>query len=325
MRTRWLFSLSVAVCCLFSPGQALAEAQAYPWKPIRIIVASGPGGPNEIVARLASDILSKLGQPAIVEHRPGAGGAVGAKAVAAAPPDGHTLLVGNTATLAVVPAVSANAGYDPITAFAPIAKFWESYQVVVVTPSLGAKTMRELVELTKAAPGKLNYAHGTTGGLPHLAGELFRLRANVDIVGVPYRSEPEFTTATMSGFAQMAFPSMEAALPLVRDGKLRALGVTSAVRVPSAPDLPTVAEGGVPDYEVTTFFGIVAPAGTSDVVVQTLNAALNKGLNGDEARAIMANIGVLSKPGSPEDFAAFIADNRRKWDAVAKRAGIKID
>jgi tripartite-type tricarboxylate transporter receptor subunit TctC len=325
MRTSWLRCLPIVACCVFFAEESPAETQSFPWKPIKIVIAGGPGGPNEIVARLASDILSRLGQPAIVEHLPGAGGAIGARAVAAAPADGHTLLIGNTATLAVIPAVSSHAGYDPTKSFVPVAKFWEGYQVVVVSPSLAATTMGEFITLAKAQPGKLNYAHGTTGGLPHLAGELFKLRANVDLVGVPYRSEPEFMTAAMTGTVQMAFPSMEAALPLIREGKLRGLGVTAPTRAPSAPELPTVIEEGVPDYEVTTFFGIVAPAGTPDSTIRILNAALNKGLSTEETRAIIAKLGVVSKPGSPQEFAGFIADKWKKWDAVVKQAGIKID
>lgn len=324
MRT-WLCPLLIVGCFFAASELQGSEAPRYPSKPIRIIVAAGPGGPNEIVARVAADALSKLGQPAVVEHRPGAGGAIGAKAVAAAPADGHTLLVGNTATLAVVPAVSSRAGYDPAKDFTAIAKFWESYQVIVVPPSGAAKSLREFVEAARAQPGKFSYAHGTTGGLPHLAGELFRLRANIEMVGVPYRSEPEFMMAVMSGEVQMAFPSLEAALPLIRDGKLRALAVTSASRTHIAPDLATVAEEGIADYAVTTFFGIVAPAGTPSEIIQTLNATLNQTLRSEETRATVAKIGVVSNPGSPEYFAAFIADQRNKWDATAKQAGVRIE
>src|SRR5262245_17007564 len=188
MLTRRALTFGVgASCAALSSG--LIAAQAFPTRPIKVIVPSGPGGPNDIVARLAVDSLSKLGQPVIVENRPGAGGALGAREAAKASPDGHTLLVGNTATLAVLPATSPDAGYDPVTAFAPIAKFWDSYQIIVVPPSLPVKTLPELIASARTNPGRLNYAHAGNGGLPHLAVELFKARAGIDMVGVAYRSD----------------------------------------------------------------------------------------------------------------------------------------
>jgi tripartite-type tricarboxylate transporter receptor subunit TctC len=324
------FIIGTAVAMLAAAGSILsaaitAQAQSYPTKPIRIIVPSAPGGPTDIPARLASQILPKLGQSAVVENRPGAGGAIGARAVVSAAPDGYTLLTGNTSVLAVIPAVSASAGYDPIKDFAAVAKVSESYQILVLHPSHPWKTVSELVAYAKANPGKLNYAHTGPGGLPHLTGELFKSRAGVDIVGVPYKSGGESVTAVLGQQVQMTFESITILLPLIREGKVRALAITSKERTPLAPDIPTMVEAGVPDYEVTTFNGIVAPAGTPKAIVNLLNATINEGLKSKENQETIARIGAVSNLGSPEEFAAFIAAQHRKWLDVAKTAHVKID
>jgi tripartite-type tricarboxylate transporter receptor subunit TctC len=304
---------------------AMAQAQSYPSKPIRIVVPASPGGPADAVARLASQFLSKLGQPAIVENRAGAGGALAAREVAGAPPDGHTLLAGNTSTLAVIPATSASAGYDPVKNFVPVAFFWESYQFLVVHPSQPWMSVKQLVDEAKANPGKLTYAHAGPGGLPYLSGELFMARAGVDLVAVPYRSGGELATAVLSQAVQLTIGDAGVMLPLVREGKLRALAVTSRTRTPLFAELPTMIEAGVPDYEVISFSGIVAPAGTPDDIVRKLNAALNEGLQTPEAQAIIARLGVLSWPGSPEDFASFIAAKRQHWEKAAQAIGAKVN
>src|SRR5262249_19273679 len=236
-------------------------AQTYPDKPIKLIVPGASGGPTDVPARLAAQFLPRLGQPVVIENRPGAGGAIGARAVAAAPPDGYTLLVANTSVLAVIPAVSASAGYDPTRSFAPVAKFSESFQILVVHPASPWTSVKELIAYAKANPGKLDYAHTGAGGLPHLTGELFLARAGVDIVGVPYRSGGESVTAVLSQAVHMTFEGITILLPLIREGKLRALAVSGRARTALAPDLPTMIEAGVPDYDVTTFNGFMAPAG----------------------------------------------------------------
>jgi tripartite-type tricarboxylate transporter receptor subunit TctC len=319
--------LAVLVIVVLALGAAPpAGAQSYPDKPIRIIVPSAPGGPTDVPARLASQILQpKLGQPVVVENRPGAAGALGARAVAASPPDGYTLLAGNTSVLAVVPSVSASAGYDPTKDFSAIAKVSESYQILVVHPSLPFKTVKELVDYAKANPGKLNYGHTGAGGLPHLTGELFLLRAGVNMVGVPFRSGGEAVTGVLNQTVHMTFESITILLPLIRDGKLRALAITSGERTPLAPELPTMAEAGIADYEVTTFNGIAAPAGTPDVIVKKLNAAMNEGLDTAEVKAAIARLGAVSPLGSPDQFAQFIAAQVRKWQGVAKAANIRIE
>ena len=254
------------------------SAQTYPDHPIKLIVPSASGGPTDIPARMTAEFIPKLGQPGVVENRPGAGGALGARSVASSPPDGYTLLVGNTSVFAVNPAVSASAGYDPLQNFAPIAKFSESFQILVVHPSLPVTSVKELLDYIKANPGKLNYAHSGIGGLPHLTAELFIARTGANIVGVPYRSGGEAVTAALGQNVQMTFEAISILLPLISEGKVRALAVTSRARTPLAPDLPTMMEAGVPDYEVTTFNGIAAPAGTPAPIIGKLNAAINEGL-----------------------------------------------
>jgi tripartite-type tricarboxylate transporter receptor subunit TctC len=304
-------------------GSALA--QSFPDHPIRLYVPAAPGGPTDIPARLVSQILPKLGQSGVVENRPGAGGAIAARLVADASPDGYSLLVGNTSVLAVIPAVSASAGYDPSKDFAAVAKVSESYQILVLNPSLPWKSVGELIAYAKANPGKLTYAHTGPGGLPHLTGELFKALAGVDILGVSYKSGGESVAAVLGHQVDMTFESITILLPLIHDGKVRALAITSRERTPLAPDLPTMIEAGVPDYEVTTFNGIVAPAGTPPPVVSLLNKTINEGLASAENQKTIATLGAISKPSSPDEFSAFIAAQHRKWLQVAKSAHISVD
>jgi len=313
------------VAGMLSAVAAPAFGQGYPDRPIRLIVPSAPGGPTDIPARLLTQILPKLGQPAVVENRPGAGGAIGARAVASAAPDGATLLVGNTSVLAVIPAVSASAGYDPAKSFVPVAKISESYQILVVHPSSPWKSVRELVDDAKANPGKFNLAHTGAGGLPHLTAELFKARAGVDLVGVPYKSGGEAVTALLGNQVHCTFEAISILLPQIREGKLRALGLTSRTRTPLAPEIPTMIEAGVPDYEVTTFYGVVAPAGTPGDIIGKLNAAINEGFATEEMRATVTKLGSALALGAPDAFGAFIAAQGAKWSAVAKAANIKVD
>ena len=311
------------VCAIVIASPLLA--QTYPDHPIKLIVPSAPGGPTDIPARITAGFIPKLGQPGVVENRPGAGGALGARSVASSPPDGYTLLVGNTSVFAVNPAVSTSAGYDPLKDFAPVAKFSESFQILVVDPSLRVTSVKELLAYIKANPGKLNYAHTGVGGLPHLTAELFIARTGANIVGVPYRSGGEAVTAVLGQNVQMTFEAISILLPLIREGKVRALAVTSPARTPLAPDLPTMMEAGVPNYEVTTFNGIAAPAGTPAPITGKLNAAINEGLMTAATKETLARLGAVASPGSPEDFAAFIAAELAKWRSVAQKANVKID
>jgi tripartite-type tricarboxylate transporter receptor subunit TctC len=300
---------------------APAVAQSFPTRPMHLIVPAAPGGPTDLPARLVAQILPALGQPAVVENRPGGGGAIGARSVATAAPDGYTLLVGNTSVLAVIPAVSASAGYDPAKNFAPVVKLTESYQILVVPPSSPFRTVRHVVAFAKQHPGKLNIAHTGAGGLPHLTVELFKARAGVDLVGVPYKSGGESVTAVLGGQVDMTIEGITILLPLIRDGKLRALAVTSRARTPLAPDLPTMIEAGVPDYEVTTFNGVMAPAGTPAAIVAKLNASINTGLQAPDMQARLQKLGAVIRPNTPAQLAAFIVAEHAKWSAL----GIRVD
>jgi tripartite-type tricarboxylate transporter receptor subunit TctC len=320
MITRRNFLASVAACAV-TP----AAAQTYPDRPIRLIVPSAPGGPTDIPARLLSQVLPKLGQPVVVENRPGAGGAIGARAVAAAAPDGYTLLVGNTSVLAVIPAVSASAGYDPAKNFSPVAKISESYQILVAHPSTPWKSVKELVDDAKANPGKFNIAHTGQGGLPHLAAALFAASAGIDLVGVPYKSGGEAVTALLGAQVHCTFEAITILLPLIREGKVRALAITSRAHTPLAPDLPTMIEAGVPDYEVTTFQGVVAPAGTPREIVAKLNGAINEGLGSAELRETVTKLGGVTTLGTPEELGVFMKAQTAKWAEVARKANIKVE
>jgi len=310
---------------MISAVAAPAFAQGSPDRPIRLIVPSAPGGPTDIPARLLSQILPKLGQPAIVENRPGAGGAIGARAVATAPPDGYTLLVGNTSALAVIPAVSASAGYDPATSFAPVAKISESYQILVVHPSAPWTSVKAFITDAKANPGKFNLAHTGAGGLPHLTAELFKASTGLELIGVPYKSGGESVTALLGQQVHCTFEAISILLPLILDGKVRALAVTSRSRTALAPEIPTMIEAGVPDYEVTTFYGVVAPAATPAEVIAKLNATINEGFAADDMRAAVEKLGSALALGTAEAFGRFMAAQGAKWSAVAKAANIKVD
>jgi tripartite-type tricarboxylate transporter receptor subunit TctC len=307
---------------------AIAPAQAQTWpdkQPIHLIVPAGPGGPNDVLARIvAQQLQPALKQSVVVENRPGAGGGLGAKVVATAKGDGYTLLIGNTATLAVIPAVSRNPGYDSAKDFVAVAKLIDAEQILVVSPALPVHSVAELIAYDKANPGKLNFSSSGVGNLTHLSGELLRLKAGLDIVHIPYKSDAESATAVVGGQVQMSFSNTALMQPLIREGKLRALGVTSATRRPELPDVPAIAET-VPGYEVTSFFGIVAPAGTPQSVVDRLNAILNAGMKAGEMREAMLKLNWALAPSTPQEFSAFIAGEAQKWRDTAQTAGIRID
>jgi tripartite-type tricarboxylate transporter receptor subunit TctC len=303
-----------------------ANAQPYPDRPVRIIVPQGPGGPTDLLARvIAQRLHAAYGQSMIVENRGGAGGVIAAKAVGSADPDGHTLFMGNTSVLVLVPILSRSAGYDPAKLFTPIARVAESYQVLVVHPSLPVKTVAELAAYAKNNPGKLNFASAGTGNTIHLAGELFNYAAGIKIVHVPYNSGAEATTAVLGGQVQMTFVNITGLPPLIADGKLRALAVTSPKRQALLPQVPTMIESGYPDFVVRAFFGIVAPAGTPAVIVDRLNATINAEMTSTEVQATLQRLGAEGGGGSAAEFAGYIADERRRWSTVANAAQIRID
>ncbi|MDB5641045.1 MAG: extra-cytoplasmic solute receptor protein [Hyphomicrobiales bacterium] len=319
MVLRWTaFAFSL---CLSGAG---ALAQTYPAKPVKIIVPSGAGGPTDAAARVIADRLyAAMGQPFIVENRNGAGGALGARVVATAPADGYTLLMGNTAVLATIPAVSKGAGYDAVKSFTPVALVMDSFQVVTVNRDASARTLADLVASAKREPGKLNYAATGIGNITHLAGELFKARAGVDLAAVQYRSGGEATTALLQNDVQMTIDNISAVRPFIEDGKLRALAVTSAQRRPELPDVPTVIEAGYPDLVMTSFFGVVAPAGTPPDIVDKLNRDINQAVA--QASDAIARLGSRPAPGTPDQFRDLIANESAKWARIARDAKISID
>jgi tripartite-type tricarboxylate transporter receptor subunit TctC len=316
-----ILALAVGIC-----GLSAAIAQPYPARPIKLIVPFPPGGPVDVTARIVAQHLPRtLGQTVVVENRAGAAGSLGAKAVASADPDGYTLLCGNISTLVVLPAVTNNRDYDPGKAFVPIAKVSQNYEVLVVHPAFPAKSVAELVAHAKANPGKLNFGSAGHGNATHLAAELFKLKTGVDIVHIPYKGAAEAVTGVLGGQVHMFFGDIAGVLPLMREGTLRALAVSSEARNPLVPDLPTMIESGVPDYVVLTYIGVVAPAGTPASIIGKLNAAINASLAAPEVMAAFGKLGAEVRPAPPQDFAAFLAAETRKWAAVAKAANIKID
>jgi tripartite-type tricarboxylate transporter receptor subunit TctC len=305
---------------------APVRGEDYPSRTIKLVVPFGPGGPTDVSARLVAQVAqSALGQAVVVENRPGAGGAIGSKTVANADPDGYTLLLGTSATLGVVPAVTGNPGYDPIKSFTAVARVSDSTLVLVVPKDFPANTVREFIAYAKARPGQLAYASAGVGNQTQLLAELFKTKAGIDIVHVPYKSGAEMTTAVMSEQVQMAFPDVSILLPLIREGKVKALAVTTATRHPQLPNVPTMIESGIPDFVLTFWSGVVAPAGTPAGIVERLNTAINKGLESQTVGATLANVGAETHPGSAQDFANFISTETEKWSSIAKLANIKIE
>ena len=318
---RSLFACLIGVCAALHATEP-AVAQVYPNKVIKLIVPAGPGGPTDILGRLVGDRMSAaLGQPVVVDNRGGGGGAIAARAVAAAEPDGYTLLFGNTATLANIPAVSKGAGYDPTRNLAAVAKVMDSYMLLVVRPDAPWTSVAELIAYAKANPGKLNHGAAGAGNLTHLGGELLKVKADVDFVAVQYKSSAEFNTALLGGQIDLAFDNVTSLRPLIDEGKLRALAVTSAARQADFPAVPTMIEAGVPDYVVTAFFGVAAPAGTPAPVIAKLNAVINDALGTEALQSALKKLGAAPTIESPEQFAAFIAAEMRKWSEI----GIKVD
>jgi len=314
-----LAALIVAVVA----GALEACAQNYPERLIRIVVPFTAGGPVDVVARLVAQHMARsFKQNVIVENRVGGGGVIGAKAVANAEPDGYTLLFGNVSTLAVLPAVTRNRDYDPAKNFVAVAKVSDSPELLIVDPAFPARTVGELVAQAKANPGKFNYGSSGYGNATHLVAEWFKAKTATDIVHVPYKGLSDTVTGLLGHQVIMAFGAIEGALPLVADGRLRALAVTSERRFPLTPDLPTMIESGVDGFVVTSFEGVVAPAGTPPAIVARLNAAINEAVASADIKARFTALGLEPSTGSPQEFARFFAAETRKWAGVVVTAGI---
>jgi tripartite-type tricarboxylate transporter receptor subunit TctC len=325
MRSRLLLAAALAAAGVgFGPLGAGAQ-QPYPARPIKLIVPFPAGGPPDTIARLVADKMSpRLGQTVVIDNRPGGGATVGTRTAALAEPDGYTLLFASTTSLSIGPALFKNLDYDPVKSFAPVAAVSIGSMVVAVSATVPVKTLPELVAYAKANPGKLHNGAGVASP-PHIAWGLFTLTTGTDIVFVPYRGMAQAMTDLVSGQIQMMIDGIGSLLPHIRDGKARAVAVTGTARSPDLPDVPTMIESGYPDYRLSFWTGVLAPAGIPPAFVSRLNAAINEGLQSADMRESLAKFNVEPNVTSPAEFSAFLAAEARKWADVVKATNIKVE
>jgi tripartite-type tricarboxylate transporter receptor subunit TctC len=330
--TGFIRAMVTAVLCagaaLTAAGAAQAQAQTpYPNRPIRMVVPFPAGGPTDGMARIISERLGAvLGQSIVIENRGGgAGGSNGAKVVAAADPDGYTILITPGGSLTSGPAVHANIGYEPLKVFTPVGLLIVSPQIMAVHPDVPVKTLPELVAYARANPGKVTWGSQGFGTSPHLLAEMFKLEAGVNIVHVPYRGTAPMLAAILAGEVQMIADASTTSLPHIQAGKLRPLAVPLTERFSKLPDVPTTAEVGYPKLLAPFWLGVVAPTGTPPAIVDKLNAAFRESMAPPETQARLANLGAEIKIGTPAEFGKMIADELAQWTAVAKAANIRVD
>jgi tripartite-type tricarboxylate transporter receptor subunit TctC len=303
-----------------------AQAQSYPNKPIRLICPFPPGGAVDIASRATAHTLSQLlGQPVTVDNRPGAGGNIGAEITAKSAPDGYTLLMTTSGIMGINPALYSKIPFDSIKDFAPVSMLVSLNNVLVLNPSVPAKSVQEVINLAKAQPGKLTYASSGNGTSIHLSGELFKSMTGVDMLHIPYKGSSPAVTDLLAGQVNMMFDNIPSSLPHIKAGKLRALAVTGSKRSQLLPDLPTIAEAGVPGYDSYVWFGVVAPAGTPSEIIAKLNAALVKTAATPEFRDRLTSQGYDVMSSTPEQMAASIRGEIAKWGKVVKASGAKVD
>jgi len=315
---------AIAMASVFMAAPAVA--QDYPTRPITLVVPYAAGGGNDAMARTVADKMSRvLGKQIVIENRAGAGGTIATRQVAKSAPDGYTLVIGGTGTLAVNPTLYANVGYDPRKDFAPIGLIGTSALVVLVHPSLPAHSIRGLIDLARQEPGKLNYASAGVGSGIHLGTVLFEHMAEVKLTHVPYRGSGPALTDLIGGHVAIYFSSLPPAVQLVKEGKVRALAVTGSTRSKILPELPTVAEAGLPGYESVLHYGIVAPAGTPRPIIDKLNAALREAVMASDTQDRMAADGTEPRASTPEDYAADIDREETKWSAIVRKSGAKAE
>lgn len=315
---------ALVACTLFAAIEV--AAQDYPSKPIKLVVPYPPGGSADILARVVGQKLGEqLGQTIVVENRAGAGTAIGAEFVAHSKPDGYTLLLGTVSSHAMNPALTPTLGYDAVRDFAPVAPLATIPFVLDVNASLPLRTVKELVAYARTHPGAINYSSAGNGTSNHLAGELFNMMAAVDLVHVPYKGSAPALQDLIAGQVQVMFDLVSTSIPWIKSGAIRPLAVTGGTRVASLPEVPTMKESGYPDYEVTAWFGIFAPAGTSDAVVTRLNALSVQAMASPEVRDKLGPLGMETMSGSPQGFARLVAADLDKWRSVVKSAKIRAD
>jgi tripartite-type tricarboxylate transporter receptor subunit TctC len=317
-----VFSAVVAAFAVTLP----AQAQQFPNKPIRIVVPFAAGGTSDILARaIGPHLTTAWGQPVIVENRTGANGNVGAEFVAKSPADGYTMLLSDVGALSINPSVYPSMPFDPAKDFSPIVMVSYSPHVLAVHPSVPVSNVKELIAYAKANPGKMNFANSGTGGAPHLAGVEFAARTGVQWAYIPYKGGSAAVTDVIAGNANVLFNGMLATYPSVKGGRLKGLAVSSAQRVPSAPELPTVAESGLPGFETGSYQGLLAAAGTPRDVVMKLNGELTRILNTADMKEFLAKQGTEVRTGPPEALGTFIVNEKARWAKVVKENGIKAD
>jgi tripartite-type tricarboxylate transporter receptor subunit TctC len=312
-----------ACACMFSP--TVGYTQNYPDRPIRIIITFPAGGTSDILTRILGSKLSEtLGQPIVVDNRPGAAGIIASELAAKAAPDGYTLIMGYVGTHAINASLFRKLSYDPVKDFTPVALVGVVPNILVVHPSLPAKTVKELLALARARPGDLFYGSAGNGSAPHLAGVLFSSMAKVNIVHVPFKGAPQMTQDLLAGNVQMTFPGMPTVVPYIKSGRLKALAVTSLKRSPAFPQLPTIAET-LPGYEVISWYGIMGPARLPRSVVDRLNASIVKALSLPDLKQEYAKLGADAAGGTPEAFAELIRNEISKWAKVVEASGARVD
>jgi tripartite-type tricarboxylate transporter receptor subunit TctC len=306
---------------------ACAQAQSYPNRPVRMVVGFPPGGGTDVVARIIAPGLSEnLGQPVVIENRPGATGTVAAAMVAKSPADGYTIMMGHVSVNAIAPSLFPDLQYDVLKDFAPVTLAASVPHFVVVHPTLPVHSIRELIAYAKEHPAELSFPSAGNGSTPHLAGEIFKVMAGVNLVHVPYKGSGQSMADLLAGQHKVGFDTMPASAGYVRSGRMRALGVSSAKRVPEYPDVPSIAEAGVPGYEVITWYGVFAPGGTPPAVVNRLHAESAKAMETPAARARLAEAGADGTvTRSPAEFAAIVRADTARYAKIIKDAGLKID
>jgi tripartite-type tricarboxylate transporter receptor subunit TctC len=327
-RRHWLKTLLVtglSAGLLLGAGTAAAQAN-YPGKPIRLVVPFTPGGVTDTSGRLIAEQLSRrLGQQVIVDNKPGASGNIGTQQVAAAEPDGYTLLLGFDGTLVINPHVFPKVGFDTLKDFAPIGKIGDAVLILVAHPNFPAKTLKDVIALSKTQSGGLSYGTSGTGGTPHIAGELLRQRTGANLTHIPYKGGGQAMTDVLGGNIPLVYTAVAGAVSHVKSGKLHAVAVSSAQRAPSLPDVPTFIEAGLADFDINSWVGLLAPAKTPRAIVDRLNTELNAVLNDPVVRERLVTLGITASPGGPERFGRDMARDLSRYAAVVKAANIKAE
>ena len=317
--TRIIFLLA------FCASQAVA--QTYPSKPVRLVVGFAPGGAADTVARAFQEPLTRaLGQPIVIDNRPGAGSSIAAEHVAKSAPDGYTMLIASPSSILVNPQITPKAGFQPLKDLVPISKVTSSPLILAVNPGVGVSSVKELIAYAKKNPGKLNFATSGNGSAPHLAAVLFERLAGVDMVHVPYKGGAPAVQSVLAGDTQLSFATPPSVLPLVQAGRLRALAVTSRAATPLVPGVPGIAEAGLPDYEISFWYGFFVPAGTPPEVVRKLFSATSQALKLPEIARMLARDGTeIAGSASPEDYAAFLVTDAKLWERIVREGNVKAD